>query len=69
MVDCRTEAGHTPLHTAIIHDHSRMVELLIGYGADPSIVESNGKTALYLALDNDDLDPPSEQTVQLNKVH
>ena len=49
-------------------DHSRLVELLIGHGADPTITDGDGSTILHLALDNDDLQPPSEATPELNKV-
>ena len=67
-MDARAETGHTPLHGAIMKDHSRLVELLIGHGADPTITESDGATSLHLALDNDDLHPPSDTTPELRKV-
>lgn len=68
MVDARAETGHTPLHGALMKDHSRMVELLLGYGADPTIPDSDGNTPLHVALDNEDLYPPSDKTLELNKV-
>ena len=68
MVDVTAEIGHTPLHAAILKNHSRLVELLIGYGADPTIADEGGSTPLYFALDNEDLDAPSEDTPELNKV-
>lgn len=68
MVDARAETGHTPLHGALMKNHSRMVELLLGYGADPTIADSDGNTPLHAALDNEDLYPPSDKTLELNKV-
>ena len=68
MVDVTAETGYTPLHAAILKNHSRLVELLIGYGADPTIADEGGSTPLYFALDNEDLDAPSEDTPELNKV-
>ena len=69
MVDSRADTGHTPLHGAIMKDQSRLVELLVGYGADPSAAEGDGMTALHLTLDNDDLHPPSDHTPQLTQVN
>ena len=68
MVDATAETGHTPLHAAIVKNHSRLVELLIGYGADPTIAGEDGSTPLHFALDNEDLDAPSDDTPELNKV-
>jgi len=67
-VDARADTGHTPLHGAVMKDHSKMVELLVGYGADPSITQGDGETALHMAMDNEDLNPPSDVTVELSKV-
>ena len=68
MVDARDDSGHTPLHEAIQKDHSRLVELLIGYGADPTIIDEDEVTPLHLVLDNDDMESPSEDSPELNKV-
>ena len=67
-MDARADTGHTPLHGAVMKDHSRMVELLVGYGADPSITQGDGETALHMTMDNEDLNPPSDVTVELSKV-
>lgn len=67
-MDAKADTGHTPLHGAILKDHSKMVELLIGYGADPTIIDGDDATPLHLALDNDDLQSPSDITPELNKV-
>ena len=68
MVDPRAESGHTPLQGALMGDHSRMVELLVGYGADPTIADNDNNTPLHVALGNEDLHPPSDITLQLNEV-
>jgi len=38
-----------PLHMAVLHDDPRLVSLLLKYGADPTIKDSNGKTPLDFA--------------------
>ena len=67
-MDARAETGNTPLHGAIAKDQSRLVELLVGYGADPAIADNDGQTSLHLALDNADFHQPSENTPELCKV-
>lgn len=42
----------TPLHVAVKHNHLRLVEYLIEVGADPTISNSKGETALDLASGN-----------------
>lgn len=36
-VDARSGPGSTPLHDAVVMGHARIVELLLGHGADPAI--------------------------------
>ena len=67
-VNAMAETGHTPLHGAVMKDQSRMVELLLGHGADPTISDSDGDTPLHMALNNEDLHHPSDRTPELNKV-
>ena len=68
MVDARAETGHTPLHGALMKNHSRLVELLIGYGADPTIADGDNDTSLHVALSNENMEHPSDDTPELNKV-
>ena len=67
-MDARAETGHTPLHGALMKDQSKIVELLLGYGADPTIADSDENTPLHIALGNEDLRPPSDNTLELNRV-
>ena len=67
-MDARADTGHTPLHGAIMKNHSRLVELLIGYGADPTLAENDGATVLHLVLNNEDMEAPTDDTPELNKV-
>ena len=39
--------GATPLHRAAYAGHRDIVELLLSNGADPRLVDSDGKTALH----------------------
>jgi hypothetical protein len=45
-------SGGTPLHEAVIHKHSTMVDLLLQYRADPFLENLSGKTALDLAVES-----------------
>jgi len=41
--------GRSPLHVAAAHGHGRLVELLLGQGADINASDTAGWTALHLA--------------------
>ena len=47
-----TEAGWTPLLTAVNNRNYRLAKLLIDRGADPNLANRAGWTPLYLATDN-----------------
>eukprot|EP00967_Tisochrysis_lutea_P110043 scaffold171686_cov30-Tisochrysis_lutea.AAC.3 len=51
-VNARTPPGitlsMTPLHWAIYHGHTPMVEMLLTAGADPSAIDEHGKTPLKM---------------------
>ncbi|KAL7303274.1 hypothetical protein TKK_0004468 [Trichogramma kaykai] len=49
QVDARDKDGSTPLHLAVFHEKTTMVELLLRRGADPSIANAKGRTALHIA--------------------
>ena len=71
---------HTPLHMAIMRGKSRIVEHLVGYGADLNAVDSDEDTPLHLVLKavddtplrlvlgRDEMDAPSDETPELMKV-
>ena len=71
---------HTPLHMAIMRGKSRIVEHLVGYGADLNAVDSDEDTPLHLVLNavddtplrlvmgRDEVDAPSDETPELMKV-
>ncbi len=50
-VNALDSKGYTPLHNAVAwgYDSPEMVEMLLAYGADPSIADSMGRTAVDLA--------------------
>jgi ankyrin repeat protein len=41
--------GNTPLHHAAIHCRLRMIKDLLGHGANPTMMNNDGMTAVYLA--------------------
>lgn len=43
---------YTPLHTAAMADNDQAVKFLLQHGADPDIVDEDGRTALMMALYN-----------------
>ena len=48
------EKGMTPLHYAVQNSDPKSVHLLLQHGADPSLVNSDGKTSRELAQDAED---------------
>lgn len=50
LVNSQDKYGWSPLHTAAHHGNSEMVNLLLELGADVSVKERTGKTALHLAV-------------------
>jgi hypothetical protein len=50
LVDAPGEGDWTPLHWATMAGHADVVRLLLEAGADPSIRDGRGRTALQLAL-------------------
>ena len=58
----------TPLHLVVEREHSRIVEVLVGYGADVNMACSDGHTPLHVVTTNKDLKKPTPQTQQLQRV-
>ena len=60
--------GQSALHLAVHQGHARIVERLVGFGIDLNIQDSNGDTALHIALLKTSADVLSAETPQLKKV-
>ena len=56
------------LHLAVLQGHTRIVERLVGFGIDLNLQDSNGDTALHVALSRRSADALSMETPQLKKV-
>ena len=58
----------TSLRLAVEREHSRIVEVLVGYGADVNMACSDGHTPLHVVTTNKDMKKPTLQTQQLQRV-
>ena len=58
----------TSLRLAVEREHSRIVEVLVGYGADVNMACSDGHTPLHVVTTNKDMKKPTPQTQQLQRV-
>ena len=56
------------MHVASIEGHSKIVERLVGCGADLNCVDVDGNTALNIILIKKDARPLTDKTPQLVKV-
>ena len=63
-----TDTGQTALHIAVHQGHARIVERLVGFGINLNVQDSDGDTALHIALSRDTADILSAETPQLIKV-
>ena len=70
--DCNVEArlcyGLTPLLGAILHGHSRIIERLVGYGADIHAQDEKKYTVLHLLANVKKFDEINRSTPELLKV-
>ena len=59
----------TPLHLAAHEGYTRIIERLIGYGADPNVADTDGNTPLNVVIANSDtVKAPSDDCPQTQKV-
>ena len=63
-----TNTGHSALHLAVDQGYTRIVERLVGFGIDLDLQDSDGDTALHIALSKPSADVLSAETPQLKKV-
>ncbi|XP_012737414.2 B-cell lymphoma 3 protein homolog [Fundulus heteroclitus] len=55
-LDIYNNLRQTPLHLAVITKQANMVEVLLGAGADPAVLDRHGQTALHLCCEYQQLD-------------
>jgi hypothetical protein len=60
--------GQSALHLAVHQGHARIVERLVGFGINLNLQDSDGDTALHIALSRDTAKTLSSETPQLKKV-
>ena len=63
-----TDTAQTALHLAVHQGHARIVERLVGFGIDLNLQDSDGDTALHIAVLRETADTLSTETPQLKKV-
>ena len=63
-----TDTGQTALHIAVHQGYARIVERLVGFGINLNLQDTDGDTALHIALSRDTADILSAETPQLIKV-
>ena len=69
-IEARNSTMLTPLLMTIMSGSLRVLERLIGHGADLTAVDEDGDTALHLVLRNNSTEYklPDEDTPELKKV-
>ena len=63
-----TNTGHSALHLAVDQGYARIAERLVGFGINLDMQDSDGDTALHIALSKKSTDMLSAETPQLKKV-
>src|SRR5690606_21616571 len=56
LINAVDETGNSPLHMAVIALSVPIAKILIERGADPKLVNKEGKAPLHLAIKTDELD-------------
>ena len=67
-INARTNNRLTALHIAVHEGHVKLVERLVGFGADLNITTSDGNTALHLALGRNTMAMPTEESPKIKAV-
>lgn len=67
-IDSRTNEDQTPLHIAVHQGHARIVERLVGFGANLNAQDHDGDTPLHIAMMRETIDVLSVDTPQMEKM-
>lgn len=67
-IDAKNAGKLTPLHIAVHEGLIKIVERLVGFGANVNATDEAGNTPLHLALARDAMQQPSNDTPQMKKV-
>ena len=63
-----TDRGQTALFIAVHQGYTRIVEKLVGFGADLNISDKDGDTALHLAMVRETIALITAETPEIDKV-
>ena len=67
-INACTKTRLTALHIAVHEGHIKVVERLVGFGADLNTTTGDGNTALHLALGRNTMTPPTEESPRIKAV-
>lgn len=67
-IDARNAEKLTSLHIAVHEGYIKIVERLVGFGANLNATDEDGNTPLHFALVRDTMQQPSNDTPQVKKV-
>ena len=67
-INARTTVRLTSLHIAAHEGHIKVVERLVGFGADLNITTDEGNTPLHIALGRNNMTPPTEESPRIKAV-
>ena len=67
-INARAKTRLTALHIAVHEGHVKLVERLVGFGADLDLTTSDGNTALHIALGRNNMSPPTMDSPKIRAV-
>lgn len=67
-INVRTKTRLTALHLAVHEGHVKVVERLVGFGANLNATSGDGNTALHLALGRSTMTTPTEESPKIKAV-
>ena len=67
-INALTKSRLTALHIAVHEGHVKVVERLVGFGADLNMTTDDGNTPLHLALGRNNMTSPTDGSPRIKAV-